>query len=301
MPEALPAVTVPSFEKAGRSFATASIVVPGPDVLVLVDDDVALAARDGHGDDLVLELAALLRSLGLVLRGDRELVLLLAGKLPALRHVLGGGAHVVTVEGVQQSVLQHRVDELEVAHLGAAAHIGGVRRLRHRFLAARDDDVGVAVGDLLHADGDRAQARAAELVQPPGCLLLRDARRHRGLAGRVLALAGSEDLPEDDLVDLAGVDLRTLERRLDRHRPELVRRGVGEGAVERADRGAGRTNDHNVTSGHVNLLFEKPWLKPRSRCNDQSLGPREVKLSLTRKPHLHAKPVLALFGVFCAN
>jgi hypothetical protein len=28
MPDALPAVTVPSFEKAGRSFDTASIVVP---------------------------------------------------------------------------------------------------------------------------------------------------------------------------------------------------------------------------------------------------------------------------------
>ena len=49
---------------------------------------------------------------------------------------------------------------------------------------------------------DGAQARAAELVEAPGGLLLRDAGRHGGLPGRVLALAGREDLAEDDLVHL---------------------------------------------------------------------------------------------------
>ena len=130
--------------------------------------------------------------------------------------------------------------ELQVAHLGAGAQVGGMRRLRHRFLAAGDDDLGVAVGDLLHADRDGAQARAAELVEAPGGLLLRDAGVHRGLAGRVLALAGGQDLAEDDLVDLARIDLGALERGLDRDRAEFVRRRVAEGAVERADRGARR-------------------------------------------------------------
>ena len=37
MPDALPAVTVPSFEKAGFSFAT-SPASPRPDVFVVVDD-----------------------------------------------------------------------------------------------------------------------------------------------------------------------------------------------------------------------------------------------------------------------
>ena len=253
MPEALPAVTVPSFEKAGRSLATASSVVPAPDILVLIDDDVALAARDRHGDDLVLEAPCLLRGLRLVLRSDRELVLVLALELPALRDVLGRGAHVVAVEGVQQAVLEHRVDELEVAHLGAGAHIGGVRRLRHRFLAAGDDDVGVAVGDLLHADGDRAQARAAELVEAPGRLFLRDARRHRGLAGRVLALPGRQDLAEDDLVDLARLDLGALQRLLDGNRAEIVRRRVREGPVEGADSGSRGADDDDVSSGHSTL------------------------------------------------
>ena len=44
-----------------------------------VDHDVALAGLDRHRRDLVLEPAGLLRGLGLVLRADRELVLLLRG------------------------------------------------------------------------------------------------------------------------------------------------------------------------------------------------------------------------------
>jgi hypothetical protein len=48
----------------------------------VIDDHVALAGLDGDRDDLVLELAGLAGGLGLVLRGDGELVLLLAGDLP---------------------------------------------------------------------------------------------------------------------------------------------------------------------------------------------------------------------------
>jgi hypothetical protein len=47
--------------------------------------------------------------------------------------------------------------------------------MRHGFLAAGHDDVGVAVGDLLHAERDGAQARAAELVETPGRRLDRNA------------------------------------------------------------------------------------------------------------------------------
>ena len=131
---------------------------------------------------------------------------------------------MVAVEGVHQAVLEHRVDELHVAHLGAGAQMRGMRRQRHRFLAAGDDDRGVAIGDLLQAEGDRAQARAAELVEAPGRLLLRHAGRHGGLAGRVLALAGGQDLAEDDLVDLAARDLGARQRRLDGDGAEIVGR-----------------------------------------------------------------------------
>ena len=125
-PAALPAVTVPSLEKAGRSFVIASIVAPSADVLVLVDHDVALAGLDREGRDLVLEPAGLLRRLGLVLAGERELVLLLAADLPLPGHVLGGGAHVVAVEGVPEPVLDHRVDE--ASGRPSSARRAGARR-----------------------------------------------------------------------------------------------------------------------------------------------------------------------------
>ena len=100
--------------------------------------------------------------------------------------------------------------------------------------------VGVAIGDLLQAERDGAQARAAELVEAPGGLLLRDAGGHGGLAGGVLALAGGEDLAEDHLVDLAAGDLGARQRRLDGGGAEFMGGRVGEGAVEGADRRARR-------------------------------------------------------------
>ena len=91
----------------------------GANILVLIDDDVALSGLDGDGNDLVLEPAGLLRILGLVLRAGGERVLLFAGDLPFGGDVLRGDSHVIAVERVQQAVLQHGVDELDVAHLGA--------------------------------------------------------------------------------------------------------------------------------------------------------------------------------------
>jgi hypothetical protein len=248
----LPAVTV-----LGDSLQRGA----GPDVLVGIDHHVALAGRDRDRHDLVLEAAGLLGRLGLVLGGHREAVLLLPGDLPFLGDVLGGRAHVVAVEGVPQAVLDHRVDELHVAHLGAAAHMGRVGGERHRFLAARHDDAGIAVGDLLHRDRDGAQPRAADLVEAPGGLVVRDPRVDRRLPGRVLPLRGGEDLAEDDLVHLGGVDLGALERRLDGDRAEIVGGGVGEAAVERADGGAGRADDDDVIhSSSCGVVWRMPMV-----------------------------------------
>ncbi len=110
-------------------------------------------------------------------------------------------------------------DELQVAHLLAIAQMRDVWGHRHRLLPASDDDVGVAIGDLLQADGDCAQARAAELVEAERCLLERNAGLHRRLTRRVLALAALEDLAEDDFVDIAAVDLGRRQRGLDRAAP----------------------------------------------------------------------------------
>ncbi len=175
------------------------------DVLVLVDDGVALAALDGHRRDLGIEAPGLLRRLGPVLRGDGEAVLVLAGDLPARGDVLGRLAHVIAVEGVPQAVLDHGVDEGEVAHLLAVAQVRRVRRLAHALLAAGDDDPGVAFEDLLGAQRHRPQARAAELVQAPGRALDRHAGGDGRLARRPLARPRLQHLAQDHLLDLGGV------------------------------------------------------------------------------------------------
>ena len=72
------------------------------------------------------------------------------------------------------------------------------------------------VADLPAANGDRAQARTADLVEAPGSLLTRNAGGDRGLAGRVLALAGGQDLAHDDFVDFSGLDAWRAPARADR-------------------------------------------------------------------------------------
>ena len=94
------------------------------------------------------------------------------------------------------------------AHLDAAAQILRVRGHAHGFLAAGDDDFGIAVEQRLIAERDRAQAGAAELVDAPGRAFHRDAGGDRGLAGRVLALRRGQDLAHDDFGDAAGLDAR---------------------------------------------------------------------------------------------
>src|SRR6185295_13714337 len=152
-------------------------------IFVVADDDVALAGLDGDRNDLVLELAGLLRGLGFLLRSDRELVLLLTRDLVLLRHVLGGIAHVVAIEGIPKPVLDHGVDELDRTHLGAAAQVLRVRRHAHGLLAAGDHYFGIAVEQRLIAQRDRAQAGAAQLVDAPGRAFYRNAGGDRGLAG----------------------------------------------------------------------------------------------------------------------
>src|SRR5439155_13261972 len=177
------------------------------DIFVLVDDDVALARGDRHGDDLVLDLARLLGGFRLVLRGDGELVLAVAGDLPLARDILGRIAHVIAVEGIPQAVLDHRVDHLEVAHLHAIAQMLAMRCEAHRFLAAGGDDLGIAIGDLLQAQGHGPEARATKLVDAPGRTFDRDAGADRSLACRILALPGRQDLPQYDLIDFRRFDL----------------------------------------------------------------------------------------------
>jgi hypothetical protein len=122
--------------------------------------------------------------------------------------------------------------------------------MRHRFLTAGDNDRRVTGKDLLHADGHRAQARAAQLVEVPGCRLLRAAGGHRRLACRILALTGGQNLAHDHLVDLFRIDARAFQRAANGGSAEFMRRHIRKRAVERTDRRArGACDNHRCHDG----------------------------------------------------
>jgi len=77
---------------------------------------IALALRDRHRDDLVVEAAGLLRRLGLLLGVRGKGVLQVAAKLILFRDVLGRDAHVIVVERIHETVREHGVYHLPFAH-----------------------------------------------------------------------------------------------------------------------------------------------------------------------------------------
>src|SRR5215467_1267747 len=208
-------------------------------MFVSIGDDIAFARLHSHRHDLVLELSGLLRSFRLVLGGHREFVLLRAGDLPLARDVLGRVAHMIAVECIPKAVLDHGIDHVEVAHFHAAAQVGAVRCLAHGFLTPGNHDFGVAVENGLVAKRDRAQAGPAKLVDAPGWTLHWDPRSDRGLASRVLALAGREYLTHDYLGDLGPLYPGALECLLDRNLPEFVGGKSRERPVDGSDGRAG--------------------------------------------------------------
>ena len=76
----------------------------------------------------------------------------------------------------------------------------------HAFHAAGGDDGAFAGADLLRGQRDRAQAGAADLVDAERGLGVRQAGGAGGLAGRVLALAGGQDLAEISFVHIGRIE-----------------------------------------------------------------------------------------------
>ena len=132
----------------------------GADALVLGElDRVALALRDLHRHHLVGEDAVFPCRGGLLVRLRSELVLLGAGELVDVVALLGQRAHRLVGEHVVQAVVGHVVEHRDVAVLvaGPAVH-QQVRRLRHRLLAAGDDDVELTGPDQLIGQRDGIDA-----------------------------------------------------------------------------------------------------------------------------------------------
>src|SRR5207302_794077 len=120
---------------------------------------VALALRNHHRDDLVLEHSRFLRGFGLVLARDREFVLLSPRNTVLFGDIFRGGPHVILIEDIPQTVNDHRIDELGVAHPESIARSGQhVGSGAHVLLPACNDDLGIAAAQSLRREHDRFES-----------------------------------------------------------------------------------------------------------------------------------------------
>jgi hypothetical protein len=165
---------------------------------------------------------------------------------------LSGETHVLAVVCVGETVLQQTVDELLVAELGAVAHVGEVvRDVGHALGTASDDNLSVAAHDGLGSEGDGLDRRGADLVDGGGHGGLGEASLDGALSGGVLAYIGLEDVAEEDLLDLFGLDAGALDGVLDCVCTELGGGLAGERAQEHArGRTDGRDNVDGGLRGH---------------------------------------------------
>ena len=205
-------------------------------------------AGGGERGEYVSDFDVGARGAGLVLAGNGKFILGGAADLVTFRDIFGGNAHVIAVEGIPKPVLDHRVDKLDGAHLGAAAHRLRMGRQAHRLLAAGDHDPGIARLDGLRRQRDGTQPRTTDLVDAPRRTFLRNAGEHRCLARRVLALTGCQHLPEDDFVDLIGRNAGIGHCGDHRRFAEFMRRHAAECPHETAHGGAAGGGDYS--SGH---------------------------------------------------
>jgi hypothetical protein len=178
----------------------------------------------------------------------RQVVLRLAGQAGRRRVPLGARAHGHLVEGAEQAVVHHRVDDRAVTQAVALAGTGKqVGRLRHRLHAAGDHHLGGAGLDQQIREKDGVEPGQADLVDRGGGNGHGDAGVHRGLAGGDLTGPGLEHLAHEHVVDLAGGDPRPVEGGLDGEAAEVGGLEASQCARELADRRAGTGEDDGTS------------------------------------------------------
>ena len=226
----------------------------GARMLVAIDDGRRpLAARYLDGDDLLGEIAALLRRLRPHLAAPGEGVLVRPRDLELLGDVLRRLRH--GIDAVLR--LHQRIDETPadggVVHLDRTLERLGAlrqheRRARHRLDAAGDDEVLLARTDRARGRADGVEPGTAEPVDGGAG----DAVRQAGQQGRhpgdvAVVLAGLVGAAERHVVQARPVGPRMARHQgADRNRRQIVGAHLGERPSEAADRRPHRVADEGV-------------------------------------------------------
>ena len=233
-----------------------------------IEHGVALLALDDNGNDLVLEGTvldglvcldlAVVSELIQLLAGDGVIaVLLLIGLVGA--DVLSGHAHVlVKAGGIPQSIVDHGIDQLALAH--GSAHAVAVTALHHCkgshvhvLHAACDHDISIACLDHLSSHVHAVQTGTADHVDGDSGGLDGQASLQGSLTSDVLAQTSLNDAAHVNMIDLLRCDVCALQCLLDDDGAQLSSGNVGKSAAELTDGGTACRCDNNFL--HVNSLL----------------------------------------------
>ena len=183
----------------------------------------------------------------LLLRGQCEIVEILAAEAPDVGDVVGGGAHVVVVERIPQTVADHGVGHLAVEHAltpaGAGQSIGGVG---HIFSTAADHDLGVVGADGAGSLDHALHAGAADHVD--GVCGNGDGQTglDAHLTGNVLAQRSGDAAAEHQLIDLLGLDACTVQSFFDDDRAHVSGVNALQASAEGADGGTAAIDNIDI-------------------------------------------------------
>ena len=143
--------------------------------------------------------------------------------------------------------MNHHINQLDVVHARAPAHVvGNVRCAGHGLNAADQHELILAGTDDLGTERNCAHGGRADLVEGHGGGGDRQARANQDLTGNVLAAAALQHLAEHYFIDRFLVHTGALDRRIGGNNAELGCGYVAEGAAVSTDRGTGCGTDINV-------------------------------------------------------
>ena len=230
----------------------------GARALVLQDLDLCLLHLDSDRNDLIFELSCFDRRAGLLLALRGEVVQFFSGEAVFLCNVLGGDAHVVVVERIPKTVVDHDVDHVGVVHSVAETCLGqGIGSHGHVLHTACHDDVSVARFDHLCRHVDAVQTGTADDVHGDCGGGDRKAGLYGCLSCRVLSECCLKNITHVNMVYLLRSHARSLQSLFDHNRAEFDCGGVGERSAHLSDRGTACSGKDNFLSHKSNPPYNK--------------------------------------------